>query len=497
MTSTLKYGDGRVWIQPKKFEPYLLLLPYGLTGVTEPTGNMNAVREPSASRRGESEVVDIIRSEPALPAFQLETRFKRTLNYLNGLQRRAINVQGHLGLCDRPDNYYASSVVLHWERARRGDLQMDRLSKIEGDDAPVAMTAPFMAEVGPVLLDMDAAFLSARTIAETEDGTAIAFLEEELFEDCRSQEDAGENGYLVTKALTGSPTNVANVWYTEDHGETWAQTSTNPFAAAMDIVDILAIGTKTNHRVIVANGTTQAAAPAQIAYADVSDMGTTSWITVDVGDVDGEYITDLLFVDWMHVYAATDGGRIYRSQDGGASWTAVYTAGAVDINKMAGLGDGTIWAVGNSNLVVMSNDGGVSWNTVAGPATIAEDLLSVAVTPDGTIFIGVSDGSVYGSFNDGVEYSLLPVQGVAATAVNDIVVWGDSSIWLAVSTASGGRVLRSIDGGASFRLWDLNMPTNSGIDSLFMVDVNTVWAIGQAHSGSTFITRTNTRIIGL
>ena len=95
----LSFKDGRIWFQNKKFQPYTLLLPYGMTDVTDPTGTLNAVREPAAGKRRDSVVVDILRSEPGLPGFTIETRLKRTKNYLLGLQNRGTNFQAHLGHC--------------------------------------------------------------------------------------------------------------------------------------------------------------------------------------------------------------------------------------------------------------------------------------------------------------------------------------------------------------------------------------------------------------
>jgi photosystem II stability/assembly factor-like uncharacterized protein len=320
-------------------------------------------------------------------------------------------------------------------------------------------------------------------------------------EDCRSQEDAGENGYAVSTARAGSAGNKADVWFTEDSGETWAKTSNgSPFIAGMDMSDILVIGTKKNHRVIIANGTTQAGAHSQIAYADVTDIGVTpTWITVNVGAINGQYITSLLYVDWMHIFASTDDGYIYKSEDGGASWTASFTTGSVDINKMSGLGNGIVWAAGNSNLLVYTEDFGISWTVVAGPSGgVGDDNTAVLVTPDGTIFVGNNAGELYGSENDGMDWTTLSAQGVTPTNIVDIKCWGDSDIWLVVDIAgSQSRVLRSIDGGAFFRLWSLGLPVNSGINDLFVVDQNIVYVAGDPQGSYGFISKTTSQLIGL
>ena len=260
------YKDGRIWFQTKKFETYDLLLPYGMTSVTDPTGSLAAVREPSAERRRSTVIVDILRGEPGLPEFQMETRLNRTLNYLFGLADRSFNVQCHMGESGRPDNYYASEIMLMWGGVFRGDLGVDRVAILEGDDAPDAVAVPFSAEEGPHLVDLGVSFMSARTTTALATPRAIAFLREEFFRTDKSQEDKGENGYVAFNAIWGAS---AYVHYTEDKGETWAACSAAPFAANEHISDVLVIGKKNDHRVIVARGSADAANPAGGALIDV------------------------------------------------------------------------------------------------------------------------------------------------------------------------------------------------------------------------------------
>jgi hypothetical protein len=58
-------------------------------------------------------------------------------------------------------------------------------------------------------------------------------------------------------------------------------------------------------------------------------------------------------------------------------------------------------------------------------------------------------------------------------------------------------VLRSTDGGASFRLWALNMPTNSGLNALYVCDPNFIFVGGEPQGGTAFIAKTHTNFIGL
>lgn len=495
------YKDGRVWIQFKKFEPYQLLLPYGMTNVTDPSGALTAVRESSASKRRETVITDILRGEPGLPEFQLETRMRNTFNYLFGLKNKITNFQCHMGECDRPDNYFASEIGLNWESAFRGDMAIDRTTIIEGDDGIDAVTTPFSAMAGPMLVDFNVEFLSARACSHGQDIRGFAFLPPENIQDCQSQEDAGENGYVAFSSASGAP---AKVYYTVDNGDNWAATSTDPFGNDEDISDIAVVGIAANHRIIVPRGSTDGANPAEIAYADVTSMGTVTWITVNVGSVNGQYINRILLLDYMHIYAVTNDGYIYMSNNGGASWSLLDSSAGVALWNVKGLGEGEragmVVVVGVNNTVMRSMDYGGSWNAETGPTAGVGDVnKALAVTPDGTIFIGNDAGEFYGTYNYAVSWSTLSLQGITPTAVTDIGNYGNSIIWVTALTASGGRCLRSVDGGSAFRLWGLNVPTNGALDSLEVIDPNIVFVGGDNSVlySDVVITRTTTNIIGI
>lgn len=490
--SSYTYQDGRIWVQEKKFTPYVLLLPYGMTDISDPVGSLNPVREPSAGKRRSTVVTDILRGEPGLPGFTVECRFKKTLNYMFRLKNKITNWQVHMGACGRPDTYNGSEIGLGWDVVRRGDLGVDRVAQIQGDDSPIAKSIPFVAEMGPTPIDFQLEFLSAMTIGETDNITDVAMIVDEC-EDISTQHDPGDNGYCVSAALVGSPVNVANVWYTTDAGTNWAETSARPFAGGEDISSVVVAGDKYDHRVIVSRGTTDAGNPAEIAYADVTVMGTTTWVNVNVGSVLGQYITHLFLLDWGHVYAVTDDGYVYRSSDGGASWTAKLSLGSPQFNESSWLRNGIGWVGGASNTVYMTKDFGDTWSAVTGPTDgSGDDINTVHVTPDGTVLIGNSAGEMYGTYNDGVEWVTLSPQGVNPTSIKRIRGADDSHLYVALDLVdSSGRVLRSTDGGAQFRLWSLNLPTNTGLNALFIVDPNYVYTGGNAG----FLTAASSQIV--
>lgn len=501
--SSYSYKDGRIWVQFKKFNEYTLFLPYGLTDFNDPTGTLNPVREPHPSRRRSSVVDDILRSEPGLPGFTLESRFKQSLNYLLGMRDKIVNVQVHLGSCGNADAYNDAIVGLGWDYVQRGDLGGDRAAQIEGDDSMIAMTAPFMAKVGPTFVDFRARFLSARTISEAQDITGIASLIDEC-NDLSTQHDPGDITYVSTKALSGSPVNVANVWYTIDAGENWAEVNNGsgvaqrPFAAAVDISDIAIQGQRYNHTLLVSNGTAAGGSPASVARAIVQEDGVVAWSTYNVGSVNGQYITRLLWFNYSNVFALTNDGYVYKSKNGGVTWEAKLTTAVEPLYGISANLKGDVWVSGDNGTLYHSTNRGDTWTDVTPHAdAVSADSRAVAVSPDGTAFVGFG-AVMYGSFNLGKSWSILPMD-VTPTVIQSIKAYNDTHIWAAVDTAlpSVGRVLRSTDGGNEFKLWELNLPENSGLTSLSVINQNYVFVAGLAHEGSGFITKTQSDGVGV
>lgn len=500
MSDERKIREGRVWAQFKKFQPYKLILLGGMTDLTSTRGALTPSRRPSRAVHGEEEISDVLRGSPDLPSFSLTTRLERAYNYLLGIRKcRLPGVQGHLGKCKRPDDFYGAHSIALFSKVYDGDMSMPTLTQIEGDDAKIEYTVPFSSIDGPIWCDMLKSFLSARTIAEAGDILDMYFFAQECVENCEAQEDAGANGYVVTDAYAGSPTDTAYVWYTTDKGDTWAQTSAAPFAAGEDIIAILVAGIVDDHRVIVFRGTTDAGAPAECAYADVTSFGTTVWNAVTIGAVNGQFVTSAFYLDDAHIYAGTNDGYIYKSTDGGITWTAELATGVVRFYGIAALSNGLVLAVGASNTIYISEDGGDSFSVLTGPSA-GNTLNCVWITPDGTAFVGDNTGDLYGSYNRGDSWTALTLQGATATAVKRIMSFGDDNVFvIANKTAGDGLCWESVDGGATFRLWALAMPTNSGLNALFVVDQNLVFVAGDAHpvEGDAFLTRTQSSLIGI
>src|SRR5690606_27178368 len=79
---------------------------------------------------------------------------------------------------------------------------------------------------------------------------------------------------------------------------------------------------RNTRRILVFRGTTDVSAPAEAAY---SDDGGTTWTNVNIGSDNGEFVSSpkaVHAINQYNIWAGTNSGRIYFSNDGGGTWVA-------------------------------------------------------------------------------------------------------------------------------------------------------------------------------
>lgn len=303
---------------------------------------------------------------------------------------------------------------------------------------------------------------------------------------CGSPTTKCQYGVITTDALAGSASAVANVMWTTD-GATFTAGAADPFGADEDVVGLVAVPlNRTTTRIIVGRGSTDVAAPAEIAYTD--DSGTT-WTVVNVGSTNGQFFNDsgaLFAIDKSKIFAVTTGGYIYESNDAGASWTAresgVIGVGAYNAvwfkDRFTGI------AVGVSDLIAKTIDGGRTWSAATSPAS---GVNLTTVNYNGLYWwIGTSNGRFYYSNNDGTTWTRR--QGFTGDGLGamDSIRFLNKYIGFASQTiTSVGYVLYTRDGG---RNWNrLTVQANAGLNDLFVCSNAQAWGVGEVVSATGFI----------
>ncbi|MCB9183006.1 MAG: hypothetical protein H6591_03735 [Flavobacteriales bacterium] len=252
-------------------------------------------------------------------------------------------------------------------------------------------------------------------------------------------------------ASTGYVGGYGSVHKTTDGGATWQATSlgSDPQLFTIDLMGIHTLDANN----AVAAGTNNA--DGNEAIVRTTDGGA-SWSLVHDAAT-GNELHDLWFASASIGYAVGDGGRILKSVNGGAAWTAQSSGTGQSLNGVYFTSPTTGMAVGNG-VVLTTTNGGSTW-TVTAIAWTLNDVRS----PDGNTWVASgTDGTVLVSTDFGANWTdrSLPVQPYCYR------ITGSTAQRLFVA-AEGGRIYATQDQGL---LWEqVILPAGS-------LDVNDIQA---------------------
>ncbi len=155
------------------------------------------------------------------------------------------------------------------------------------------------------------------------------------------------------------------------------------------------------------------------------------------------------------VFAGTYNGAVYRSGDGGASWSPTTSSTYVyPVHDIASNGKGIVVMSNAWNQLALSTNNGATWASIR---TLPSEHLSVAVSPDGTLYVGDFDGRLFRSTDLGASWQTKLLSNSYGHNVASFSFAG-SSIVLAASY--GGGVYISRDNGQT---WS---EANNGLSNL-------------------------------
>jgi len=343
------------------------------------------------------------------------------------------------------------------------------------------------------------------TIAEAAPALDVAFCNQ-----LQCQGPCGEykpvcNEGVIVYANIGAAT--PNVYYTQDGGATWTGTATNPFAVSEKISSVVCFPwDRSTIRWIVGRGTASAG-PLTVEWTE--DQGT-NWNSVTVGSNNGEYIPHsggLFALDKDHIWACTDMGNIYFSNDGGVSWTEQVQPNTDDLNYIKFCDENNGVAVGGtsgvSQVILTTTDGGAHWTAGSfangGPAATVM-AYCVEILDNQRFFVGFEDGTLYYTRDGGVTWAQRTIAtpaGATAQVIYDImrVPGDDFCLWLSTqATKSGpeywGTVQRSVNGGYSWELWETQVAFDDGaygMNALWACSFNHAWSVGNIATNGTVV----------
>jgi len=152
-----------------------------------------------------------------------------------------------------------------------------------------------------------------------------------------------------------------------------------------------------------------------------------------------------------NIYAGTTGTArgIFKSTDGGDTWTNVYSTGTSNYLEIACDSLNNVYAANVSNGLIISTDGGQSFTTIPASTFNGSNVNTVACGKNGHIFVGVTNGGIWRSTDYGVTFANT---GALTNTIVTIAVdkFNADRIYAGSSSASLNGFFISTDGGATF-----------------------------------------------
>lgn len=448
---------------------------------------------------GRYQVMTYTEAAPELIEIELTAWVDKVAHYL---ERVACPFYLHVNQrCGGPAN-----VIGNYERGfsleilKRTTRGLTNLAMGIGDDADTQQT--FGLAGAPPLLDIYRTVPDRQTTTEANAAKDIVFVKENLCGDCTPRYEEGMIGVFAAAALGGA---TAKAWYTLDGGSTWTICAGVPTSTvSLDLTTVTYFWLDAKRiRFIVGIGSTQAAVPAQVAYTDFNletdtAIGAT-WTVANVSAANAYFFfgpKSIYAHDKNNIWAVVGPGFIYKSADGGATWTAQESGilTTEDYYVISGAPNSKLFLVtaGENNALARSRDGGVTWSALTGPSAQATDeIISLDIVSESMFVVGYNDGALYVTYNGGLSWAALTnfsttpavAQVRAVKFLNPVQGW--------MLTNSGGPVGTMHVTRDCGRSWEaLTTPTNAGLNALDVVRSNLVYAAGQPQTSTAMILKT-------
>ena len=467
--------SGALWILPSGPNTRPEYLPcHDLEDIQENRGSSTLIQCIDAT--GQYRSLDTTLDAPDLATFQLSTFIGKTADFIETV-KCPFPLIVNLRTCGRADSFenYDRSYIVQAQR-----ITTVTLSGLVRKDEDIPAMHTFDVEAFPDIIRVFRLTPLSESVSESADITDITFLDDpSCWDSCGETNTGCSFGYATSAALGGSPSDVASVLLKTPTVGTWTPTAADPFAAGEDVaaVTVFKVGQNVT-RILVARGTTDAGNPAEVAYSD--DSGAT-WTNVDVGSTNGQYAIgakSLISLNRYNIWLVTTSGYIYKSEDGGASWTAqesgTITATDYSVIQTAPNDPNVLYAGADDGTVAKTTNGGTTWGSVTSPS--ADGNVGLAVLSEDRVWVGNDAGLLRYTNDGGSTWTSRDFGGSAGASrpIEDIVFVNDYVGFLTQDVSGAGSLYQTINGGFSWELQS-TLPTNTGLNAIYACDANNVY----------------------
>lgn len=175
-------------------------------------------------------------------------------------------------------------------------------------------------------------------------------------------------------------------------------------------------------------------------------------------------------------YSSTNAGGIWRTTDGGASWTSITVPASTDkLNDVFFTDAQTGYAAGDSGLVLKTADAGATWTTTTG--VTSRELRSIYFIDANNGYVGGSNGTVLKTTDGGQSWNILS-DTITGTTQSIYSIWFINAS-TGYITGDGGMIKMTSDGGSTWT--HLPNPYLGFFNgrSIWFTDANTGYISGQ------------------
>ena len=207
------------------------------------------------------------------------------------------------------------------------------------------------------------------------------------------------------------------VYRSTDNGATWAKSGTGLPRAS--IYGVISQGTR-----LIAGAT------GDVNGMYVSNDNGGSWQTINTGFITSRPVVGLYNVNGK-IYAGTEGGNFVLAE-GASNWTRLGGISA-SIWEMTTSGN-TIFAVTNADGIYRSTDGGETWTLINPPFTSLPRANTALAVVGSALYATVNGGGVYVSTDNGVRWTAINT-GLPTLSMNTLMA--NNGVLLAAPASSG------------------------------------------------------------
>lgn len=457
-----------------------------MMGITQGFGDIENIECPDPYKYGGFIKKAQIKGANENPTTSLEGRFPQDmLSDLLKLARKgcSFDVQLHTGACQDPSSFNEHDKVVILEEAYLTNYSTEDLGALQsGDNAVINETSDISAtdayEVVPLSV---AARTPTLVVNEVLD---VVLCDNVSCGDCESESGGCEKIYAITTYVSGSPATLADFVYSLDGGSTWyvhdIDTLTSQAPTAVECLG--------DYVFVLSNA---ANSLSYVLKSELDGVTDPTFTEITTGFVAGGEPNDA-WSSGSYAFIVGDNGYVYGTEDVTAG-VSVLDAGAADPDNLVcvhGLSSEFAVAGGQNGTIIFTADG-VSWTaSPSTPVGVGVTINTVWVKSKTEWLVGTSNGYLYYTLNQGVTWIEKTFSGSGSGSIESLVFPTNSVGFIAQQTSlTKGRILRTIDGGNSWKLIPEKtgtMPGNDRINALAYCesDANFVVGVGLADDGA-------------